>query len=207
MTTLSILTDQRHQQRLRPVVRISDLRQWIYCARVIWWTQVCPVGKYVSYKMRQGLLKERRLQHLQKRRTLHAFGLQNGRTECNVDLYSPALGLAGRLDLLIKTGDSRIPVEIKFTRSPAQLNHQVQLAGYALLLEDLFGHAVPHGYVMRLPDNTVEKILIGPDLRELTIRTISSLRQTIHYEEMPSASPILAKCADCEYRMYCGDVP
>lgn len=206
MTTLTFPTDHPVTAPARPVVRISDLRQWIYCPRVIWWTQVCPVGKYVSYKMRQGLLKERRLQHLQKRRTLQAFGLRDGRTECNVDLYSPSLGLAGRLDLMIRTGEQRIPVEIKFTRGPAQLNHRVQLAGYALLIEDLFGVPVPHGYVMRLPDNTVEKIQIDPALSELTQQTIRAVRKTIRDEAMPPASPILAKCSDCEYRIYCGDV-
>lgn len=189
-----------------PIVRISDLRQWIYCPRVVWWTQVCPVGKYVSYKMKQGLLKERRLQRLQKRRTLHAFGMLDGRAECNVDLYSPTLGLAGRLDLMILTDSARIPVEIKFTRGPAQLNHRVQLAGYALLLEELYGAAVPHGYVIRLPDNTVEKIPLDTALREIAINTIHALRRTIQNEVMPPASPILAKCSDCEYRIFCGDV-
>lgn len=206
MTATLTLPTETLQPLAHPVVRISDLRQWVYCPRVVWWTQVCPVGKYVSYKMQQGLLKERRLQRLQKRRTLHAFGLLEGRAECNVELYSPTLGLAGRLDLLIKTGPLRIPVEIKFTRGPAQMNHRVQLAGYALLLENLYGVSVPHGYVMRLPDNTVEKILIDLELRELTSRTILALRATIRDEIMPPANPLMAKCSDCEYRIFCGDV-
>ena len=174
--------------------------------RVVWWTQVCPVGKYVSYKMRQGLLKERRLQQLQKRRTLHAFGLKQGQAEPNVDLYSPNLGLAGRLDLILKTTNGPIPVEIKFTKGPARLNHKIQLAGYALLLEDLYRAFIPHGYIVRLPDNNVEKVLFDQPLRELTSQTIRALRMTIQNELIPPPNPIMAKCSDCEYRLFCGDV-
>lgn len=189
-----------------PVVRVSDLRQWVYCPRVVWWTHVCPVGKYESFKMRLGRLKERRLQRLQRRRTLRAFGLRQGRIDCNVDLFSERLGLSGRLDMLIQWGAGRYPVEIKFTRGPARLNHRLQLAGYAMLLEDAFGVPVPHGYVVRLPDDAVDRIDIDGPLRELAAKTIQALRRTIRQESMPAANPLLARCADCEYRRFCGDV-
>jgi len=189
-----------------PTVRVSDLRQWTYCPRVTWWTHVCPVGKIESFKMKQGLAKERRLQKLQKRRSLRAFGLKQGTVECNVSLYSESLGLSGKLDMLIRWGITRFPVEIKFTRGPARLNHRLQLAGYALLLEDHFGAPVSHGYVVRLPDDTVDKVLIDAPLRDLTWKTMQALRTTIHHEQMPPASPLLAKCTDCEYLCFCGDI-
>lgn len=193
-------------ERPIPVLRVSDLRQWTYCPRVVWWTHVCPVGKRESFKMKQGLLKEHRLQKLHKRRTLRTFGLKNGTVESNVSLYSERLGLTGRLDMLIQWGAGRFPVEIKFTRGPARLNHRLQLAGYALLLEDHFGVPVPHGYVVRLPDDTVDKVLIDGPLRDLTWKTMQALRNTIRRETMPPANTILARCIDCEYLRFCGDV-
>lgn len=189
-----------------PVLRVSDLRQWVYCPRVVWWTHVCPVGKVESFKMRQGLLKERRRQRLQRRRTLRAFQLEQGEASDNINLFSTRLGLAGRLDMLIKSGECRYPVEMKFTSGPARLNHRIQLAGYAMLLEEEFGVAVTHGYVVRLPDDTVDRVPIDEPLRELTRQTIGALRQMIRHERMPTAAPILAKCVDCEYRLFCGDV-
>jgi CRISPR-associated exonuclease Cas4 len=189
-----------------PVLRVSDLRQWTYCPRVVWWTHVCPVGKVESFKMRQGLLKERRLQRLQKRRTLRAFGLKQGQVESNVTLFSESLGLTGRLDMLIRWGACRYPVEIKFTRGPARLNHRLQLAGYAMLLEERYGVAVPHGYVVRLPDDAVDRVLIDAPLRDLTWKTMAALRRTIQTEQMPPASPLLARCTDCEYLRFCGDI-
>ena len=81
------------------MVRISDLRQWTYCPRVIWWTQVCPVGRYVSFKMKKGQEKELRLQRLQKRRTLKSFGMKLGEVQTKVVLTSERLKLTGKLDM------------------------------------------------------------------------------------------------------------
>lgn len=203
MTTLPLA---RPSEQPVPVVRISDMRQWVYCPRVVWWTHVCPVGKVASFKMKLGLLKERRLQKLQRRRTLRSFGLRVGTIDSNVSLYSARLGLAGRLDMLIHTGANRFPVEIKFTHGPARLNHRLQLAGYALLLEETYGVPVPYGYVVRLPDDTVDRIDIDGPLRDLAFKTIQALRTTIRQEQMPAANPMLARCTDCEYRCFCNDV-
>lgn len=190
----------------RPVVRVSDLRQWTYCPRVAFFTLVCPVPKVASFKMAVGLQKEQRLARLQRRRTLRAFGLDAGTVEADVSLWSPRLGLAGRLDLLIRRGPQRFPVEVKFTHGPSRLNHHVQLTGYALMLEDLFGLPVPCGYVVRLPDDQVERIEIDTRLREATHSLLAALRQMITEERFPPASPILARCLDCEYHNFCGDV-
>lgn len=188
-----------------PIVRVSDLRQWAYCPRVLWWTHVCPVGKVESFKMQQGVAKERRLQRLQRRRSLHAFGLRDGRIESDVSLYSAELGLSGKLDLLLQHGLNRYPAEVKFTQGPARLNHRLQLAGYALLLEALFSVPVPHGFIVRLPEDTVDQIEIDGPLRELTQRTIQAVRRTILQEQMPPPPPS-SRCRDCEYLRFCGDI-
>lgn len=189
-----------------PVLRVSDLRQWAYCPRIAWWTLVCPVPKVESFKMQTGRLKEHRLQQLQSRRTLRRFGLRQGTVESNIDLFSPRLGLVGRLDLMVRTGACRYPVEVKFTQGPTRLNHCLQLAGYALLLEDLFGVPVSHGYLARLPDDVIDRIDLDDPLRALAVGTLHALRGMIRDERIPPPSPILARCIDCEYRLFCGDV-
>jgi CRISPR-associated exonuclease Cas4 len=158
--------------------------------------------------MRCGLAKERRLQQLQKRRSCRDFGFPPGTAslQANVPLMSTNLHLSGRLDLLLVRGNQRFPVEVKFSHGPARLNHRLQLAGYALLLEDLFGIPVPHGYIVRLPDETIDRVPIDQPLRDLALQTMQALRHMLLSEQMPPASPILARCADCEYRRFCGDV-
>lgn len=189
------------------MVRVSDLRQWTYCPRVIWWTHVCPVGKVESFKMKLGLDKERRLQRLQRRRTLRAFGLHQGRIESNVILTSSRLGLTGKLDLMIHSGICRLPVEVKFTQGPASLNHRLQLAGYAFLLEEVYGVPVPKGYIVRLPEDSVDQVMIDQPLRVLTWQTIEAVRVTIRTERMPQRVPQVSRCTDCEYLHFCRDIP
>lgn len=188
------------------LVRISDLRQWTYCPRVIWWTQVCPVGRYVSFKMKKGQEKELRLQRLQKRRTLKSFGIKLGEVQTNVVLTSERLSLTGKLDMMVVQGAHRLPAEIKFTQGPARLNHRLQLAGYALLIEEVYGTTVPVGFVIRLPDDEVDTIEIDVSLRELAMQTIEAIRRTILMETMPAAVPVLGRCVDCEFRNFCQDI-
>ena len=192
--------------RFAPIIRVSDLRQWVYCPRVAWFTLMCPVGKVESFKMKLGRIKEERLARLQKRRSLHAFRLQEGVTQDNVRLYSERLGLSGMLDRLIVQPKQVFPVEVKFTTGPARLNHQMQLAGYALLLRDLYKKEVPHGYIVRLPDETVDQVNFTDPLLEMASRLIISIQQMILAERTPDAVPIQGKCIDCEYRNFCGDV-
>lgn len=203
MTTLSLRSIKTTPVHM---VRVSDLRQWTYCPRVVWWTHVCPVGKLESFKMKKGKEKEGRLQQLQRRRTLKAFGMQFGTVQSNVQLTAPKIGLTGKLDMLVTHGPKRIPAEIKFTNGPVGLNHQIQLAGYALMLEEIYGVPVPYGFVVRLPNDTVEIIDLPPGLRELTEKTIGAIRTTIESETIPSPNPMIGRCQDCEYRLYCGDI-
>ena len=156
--------------------------------------------------MKQGLAKERRLQRLQRRRTLRAFGLRHGQVESNVCLFSRSLGITGKLDMLIHSGANRFPVEIKFTQGPARLNHRLQIAGYAMLLEGLFRIPVSHGYIVRLPDDAVDKVLIDPSLRKLTWQTIQAVRRTIRGEKIPPPVSQPTRCTDCEYLRFCGDI-
>lgn len=189
-------------------LRVSDLRQWLYCPRKVWWTYVCPVQKTMTLKMRVGMLKEHRLQRLQKRRSWRSFGFreQKGTMDCNVPVHSASLQLSGRIDLLLKWGHSLFPVEIKYTKGPVHLGSRLQLAGYALLLEETTGFPITQGYVVHLPEDTVERIPIDGPLRQLTLKTIAAMRNMIARERIPPPNPILAKCADCECRLFCRDV-
>src|ERR1051326_706220 len=53
-------------------------------------------------------------------------------------LFSKSLGLSGKLDLLLETGDACYPVDFKYTTGRPRHNHLVQLAGYSLLVGEKF---------------------------------------------------------------------
>lgn len=187
------------------IVRVSDLRQWTYCPRVVYFSQVCPLPKHESYKMKLGREKEDRLARLMRRRTLSDFGLVGGTIERNVELFSPALGLSGKLDLLIRRHRELFPVEVKFTRGVPEWHHRIQLAGYALLLEHRSGVTVSRGFVICLPDEAITSVPIDAPLRESVATAVSAMREMIRRERFPDPTPDVGCCVDCEYRNFCGD--
>lgn len=186
-------------------IRVSDLRQWTYCQRVAYFSLVCPVPKRSSFKMQLGAAKEARLAQLLRRRSLDAFGMAGGQVERDVELVSGRLGLSGRLDLLIARGTEIVPVEVKLTTGNVALHHRIQLAGYAMLLEEQRAQPVHHGFVICLPDESLTRVEIDQALRMAVDEAVRRIREMIEHETCPRPVSNPACCIDCEYRNYCGD--
>jgi CRISPR-associated exonuclease Cas4 len=187
-------------------LRVNDLKQFTYCARIVFYQYVMPVERKATFKMEHGKVAEARVQQLEQRRTLHRYGLGDGTRQFQLWLTSPRLALSGRLDLLVRTDDEAVPVDFKDTNSRVHHNHHVQLCAYALLVEDAYGGSVRRGFVYRVPQDDVTIIEMTPALRDETVRALDAVRTMIVAERMPEPTEVRARCDDCEYRNYCGDV-
>ncbi|MCW5934939.1 MAG: CRISPR-associated protein Cas4 [Fimbriimonadia bacterium] len=188
-------------------MKVSDLKQWFYCPRVVYWTYCLPVEKKLSFKMELGAQQHEVLSALERRRSLKAYQLQQAERHFHVPLYSESLGLSGVLDLLLITPQGRyLPVEFKQTTGALAMNHRYQLAGYALLLEETYGTTVDYAYLYRIPLKQVSRIALSPSLKDQARRALGDMRAMIEAERLPYPTPQRAKCEDCEYRRYCGDV-
>jgi CRISPR-associated exonuclease Cas4 len=187
-------------------LRVNDLKQYAYCPRIVFYQYAMPVERKATFKMEHGKAVEPRLQQLEERRKLREYGLADGRRDFQVSLMSRRLGLSGRLDLMITTPHGVFPVDFKDTLGPVQHNHHVQLCTYALLIEESTAHPVSTGFVYRVPRDDVVVVEITLALRAETIRMIKSIREMIRMERMPPPTSKQARCVDCEYRNYCGDV-
>lgn len=187
-------------------LRVNDLKQHAYCPRIVFYQYAMPVAKKATFKMERGKSIEPRIEDLERRRKLRKYGLDRGERHFQVWLNSARLGLSGRLDLLIKTPDALYPVDFKDTVEPVRYNHHVQLCAYALLIEDTFPVTVSAGFVYRVPRHDVSAIAMTENLRRDTIDCIREMRAMIRSERMPPPTNLRARCTDCEYRNYCGDV-
>lgn len=188
-------------------LRVTDLKQWFYCPRVVYWTYCLPVEKKLTYKMEHGRDEHEVLAALETRRSLKKYGLQNARRLFHVSLQSENLGLSGLLDLLlISEQNDYFPVEFKFTTGRIATNHLYQLAGYALLIEETYGVQVNIGFLYRVPLNRVSTVRLSPRLKEQALDALHAMQEMIRSERMPSPTPQRAKCIDCEFRRYCNDV-
>lgn len=187
-------------------LRAADLKQYLYCPRILYYTYVLPIRHRVTHKMQEGTEAHLDLDRLEKRRKLVEYGLDRGTREFHVRLYSQRLGLEGVLDLLVRSPKGLYPVEFKHTTRDAALHHKYQLAAYALLLEDTFHEPVRAGFLYLIPGRRIRLVEITPNVRLHLHRTLSAMRRLVMREAMPDVPRSRARCWDCEYRTFCGDL-
>lgn len=186
---------------------MTDIKQFTYCPRVVYFTYVMPVERKVSWKMQEGKEQHANIQSKERERGFKVYGLGDEvRGEFGVELKSGRLGLSGILDLLLQDGRSYYPVEYKYSTGDPGLNHRYQLTAYAMLLEDTFGTPVRRGFVHVLGTGKVYPVDITQNMRDFVKKTLKQIRDMITYERLPSPTRYRTRCTDCEYRLFCNDI-
>jgi CRISPR-associated exonuclease Cas4 len=122
-------------------------------------------------------------------------------------LFDAVLGLAGKPDYLVETGESEeapiIPVEVK-SRHSGQApydSHIFQLAAYCLLVERQLGKRPPYG-ILKYPDQ-VFSIDFTPALETALRSTLESMRSAERRKEVARSHDSPPRCARCGYRGVC----
>lgn len=185
---------------------VTDLKQWAYCSRIPFYRYVLPVERPVTYKMERGKAVQTAVEALERRRGFRAYGMKEGERLFGVRLCSKRLGLSGKLDLLIRTPEACYPVDFKDTEGRPRQNHRVQLAAYALLVEEAFRVPVPQGFLYLVPRKEVVAVPMAEAEREEVVRILGEIRKIISRELMPDPTPVRARCETCEYQNYCADI-
>jgi len=155
------------------------------------------------------------LESLEKRRTGRRYGLASAARRFDVRLASPSLGVRGFCDAVLDVpagpaAPRRVfPVEVKRTEGGASPHHLVQLAGYALLLEEqeqLPEGTVDRGFLVLLPAGRVVPADLGPSPRAAFLQSVADIRAMIAEERFPPPTKFRGFCPQCEYVRFCGDV-
>jgi CRISPR-associated exonuclease Cas4 len=188
------------------ILRVSDIKQYMYCPRVVYFTYVMPVEKKLTYKMEEGKLQHLRLEELEMRRRLKRYRLEQGERRFRTYLRSERLGLEGILDLHIVTPAGCYPVEFKHTLQRSALNHKYQLTAYAMLLEEHYRRPVRYGFLYLMPREEIRDLEITPVMRSFTRRLCEKIRDIVRREYFPPPPGNRGRCVDCEYRNFCADL-
>lgn len=186
-------------------LRVSDLKQWVYCPRIVYFSYILPVERKTTFKMAVGAEQHLQLEQLENRRTLARYGLDTGERRFRVSLSSVRLGLTGILDLLVVSKSGHYPVEFKDSPGGPALNHRYQLAAYGMLVEETFQVPVRNGFLYVIPQKRVIPAPLTPGVRGRVRSLLAEIRTTIAQERTPARMRIVARCRECEYRNYCGD--
>jgi len=197
----------RLEQDIEAPFRVTDLKQWVYCRRVLYYAVCLPDIRPVTYKMTAGVQAGDEEERREVRRSLRCYGLDEGRKEFKVKLASDKLGLRGEVDMVIWREEQGevIPVDYKLSEI-AGVHFKLQLMAYGLMLEECSGLQARRGFLYSIPHRKAEEIPLGVRLREQLAAALDGMHKMLRYESMPDPTPQRAKCVACEFRRFCNDV-
>ena len=194
------------------LLEVTDLKQYTYCPRIVFYRYCLPKVRPVTYLMEEGIRSHDEEDDREERRSLRAYGFTQGERYSHLALQSTVLGLTGRIDLAIALPARDAPdaegavVEYKLSENKAGAHFKLQLAAYAMLLEEAWQIPVKQAFLYSIPLRKAEKIAITPQLRKKVIQTIEQIRKMTDSEIMPSPPSTQYRCVTCEFRRFCNDV-
>lgn len=194
------------QQALAPLLNVNDLKQFLYCPRIVYYTWVMPVNPPATFLMQRGHRMEDEFARLEPRRVLSRYGFQDAVRHFGMQITDDTLGLTGKIDLILESPDRVGVVEFKASASGLAENWKRQLCAYGLLAERHFQCPCPEGFVLLSDGEELVKIDLDGCLRQQTLQCLEGARLIVKEQSFPDPTPVRARCAQCEYRNFCGDV-
>ncbi len=97
-------------------------------------------------------------------------------------------------------------LNINIPNKKAGAHFKIQMAAYALLIEEAWSIPVKRGYLYSIPLRTAEEVPITTQLRKKVVQTATAIRQMTEQEIMPEPTKAQARCSSCEFRRFCNDV-
>lgn len=189
---------------------VSDLRQYAYCPRVVYFRYCLPLVRPVTFKMELGAAAHLEEHQRERRRTLALYGLVEGKRLFDVWVESERLGLRGRIDMVIDLGSGGerelVPVDYKQTGYRPGRHVQWQVAAYGMMLEESWGAPVRRGFVYTTLAKRAHEVKLTPPLRREVEDAVQAMRAMVMMEQMPPPVRQHAKCVSCEFRRFCNDV-
>ncbi len=189
---------------------VTDLKQYTYCPRIVYYTYCLPLIRPTTYKMEAGARAHEKAEGRERRRTLAAYDLEEGKRRFDVWLKSPILGLTGKVDLVIEVEKDEqrelIPVEYKQTRKRIGKHIRLQLAAYGMMLEEMEDGQARRAFVYSLLKRRAEEIRLSDKLRREVEATVKQMHEMVERETMPDPPRSRRQCVNCEFRRFCNDV-
>lgn len=189
------------------LLTVTDLKQYAYCARVSYYEHCLPDLRPRTYKMDAGQMAHEQERKRAARRTLRGYGLDARPRSFEVPVVSTLHGLVGKIDEVAVTErlpQQVIPVDYKLARQVSP-HYRLQLAAYAMMLEESWQCQVTQGFVYLIPLRRLEPVPITDKLRNEVVEAASVIRSIIQAERMPPPTLRRSRCASCEFRRLCND--
>jgi CRISPR-associated exonuclease Cas4 len=193
------------------LLEVTDLKQYAYCPRIPFYHYCLPAIRPTTYAMADGVVSHREEAGREERRSLRAYGLVEGERVFDAWLRSERLGLRGRLDMVVRImgADGRpaeaIVIDYKASAEPVRSHIRLQIAAYALLIEEAWQIPVRRAFLYHIPERRAEAIGLTPVLRRRVSATVAAIQTMVALEQLPPPPDRRAPCVTCEFRRFCND--
>lgn len=191
---------------------VTDVKQYACCPRLVYYRVCLPDVRPLTYTMQVGTQSHQQEEDREQRRSLHNYGLGEGERLFHYALTSEKLGLKGQVDMVIVSPSLEAekktiyPVEYKYSEQKIGTHFKLQLAAYALLLEEVFQVPVQRAFLYAIPRRKAEEVPITPLLRKKVLTALQQMQQLMLSEQMPPPTREYRRCPTCEFRRFCNDV-
>lgn len=176
-------------------IMISALEHWSYCPR-----QCALIHVEQTFDENLYTLRGRAVH---KRVDEPVVEEQAGvRIERALPLWSKALGLIGKADVVEFHGETVYPVEYKHGPHCEQKHDDLQLCAQALCLEEMTGQCVPRGAIYHHSSRKRREVECTPELRAQVVQTIQAIRGMLASKQLPPPMND-RRCTHCSLQESC----
>ena len=179
-----------------PQVTLSALEHYAYCARQAGLILLEDAFQDDAATVRGSLMHQR----------VDEPGCENRpglRTLYALPVWNDALGLTGICDVVEIEAAGRItPVEHKSGRYQPGGPADVQLAGQALCLEEMFGVTIRRGFIWSGADRKRHPVPVDQTVRDTVARIAAEVRGLIASGRLPGPAPA-SRCRRCSMSVSC----
>ncbi len=116
------------------------------------------------------------------------------------------LSLRGKLDRIEIIDGIYYPIEIKTGLPPMKgvwKSDAIQIAAYAILMEEEFNKEVPVGFVDYLGAGQRRPVMVNTSLREDLLNVLEDMQSMFEGGEIPELKQSPKKCVKCDYADFC----
>lgn len=185
---------------VKPLIGTEQIRQFVYCKRILYFRNVLHAPMKKTYKMEYGEKKHDKLQQIANKteETVQKY--------FNVYLKDPKIGLVGLIDYFEYDGNEAFPIEIKSGNQPPDgidNPHKLQVAAQAILIEKGFDFLVKKVRIFYSKEQEMVEYPIKIEDKLRVLRLIDEIHQMLMTEKIPEPTIHEGKCVDCECKLYC----
>ncbi|TXT53664.1 MAG: putative CRISPR-associated protein Cas4 [Candidatus Thorarchaeota archaeon] len=192
--------ERKQDAQITPIFSPEDIRQFVYCKRIIFFRYVVRSIPKISEKMKYGSRKHDEWKSRQIRRGEEKdrfFGMYYN---------NEGLGLFGLLDAIDFDGKKATPVEYKTGKGyvkEAPLHHKAQAMAECLLVESIRNVIVENALLVYKSSKSKISLDYGEAEREWILNVLEEMRKVVVEEIIPPPTDKYGKCVDCEYFPFC----